>query len=132
MHVDPSGDAGLVHKARMEKPLAQRKDKVPCSLIPISRVTRRSSVKETGAEVDFPDRVQGQLRTRLRPDPGLLPSTTAALPLAGVVAGVALYNKIQADIPAHRGLGIFVLFLGILQVRRSGSSSSRNTQKSTR
>ncbi|KQK04968.1 cytochrome b561 and DOMON domain-containing protein At3g61750 [Brachypodium distachyon] len=36
--------------------------------------------------------------------------------LAGVVAGVALYNKIQADIPAHRGLGIFVLFLGILQV----------------
>jgi len=38
--------------------------------------------------------------------------------LAGVVAGVALYNKIQADIPAHRGLGIFVLFLGILQVRR--------------
>jgi hypothetical protein len=38
--------------------------------------------------------------------------------LAGVVAGVALYSKIQADIPAHRGLGIFVLFLGILQVRR--------------
>jgi hypothetical protein len=36
--------------------------------------------------------------------------------LAGVVAGVALYNKIQADIPAHRGLGVFVLFLGILQV----------------
>jgi hypothetical protein len=36
--------------------------------------------------------------------------------LAGVVAGVALYSKIQADIPAHRGLGIFVLFLGILQV----------------
>ncbi|KAK3138049.1 hypothetical protein QOZ80_5AG0363810 [Eleusine coracana subsp. coracana] len=36
--------------------------------------------------------------------------------LAGVVAGVALYNKIQADIPAHRGLGIFVLFLGILQI----------------
>ncbi|KAF6991801.1 hypothetical protein CFC21_008847 [Triticum aestivum] len=36
--------------------------------------------------------------------------------LAGVVAGVALYSKIQADIPAHRGLGIFILFLGILQV----------------
>ncbi|KAG2625879.1 cytochrome b561 and DOMON domain-containing protein At3g61750-like [Panicum virgatum] len=36
--------------------------------------------------------------------------------LAGVVAGVALYSKIQADIPAHRGLGIFVLFLGILQI----------------
>uniref|UniRef100_A0A0E0L5J3 Cytochrome b561 and DOMON domain-containing protein n=1 Tax=Oryza punctata TaxID=4537 RepID=A0A0E0L5J3_ORYPU len=36
--------------------------------------------------------------------------------LAGVVAGVALYNKIQADIPAHRGLGIFILVLGILQI----------------
>lgn len=38
------------------------------------------------------------------------------LGLAGVVAGVSLYNKIQADVPAHRGLGIFVLVLGILQV----------------
>lgn len=38
------------------------------------------------------------------------------LGLAGVVAGVSLYGKIQADVPAHRGLGIFVLVLGILQV----------------
>ncbi|EES03440.1 cytochrome b561 and DOMON domain-containing protein At3g61750 [Sorghum bicolor] len=38
------------------------------------------------------------------------------LGLAGVVAGVSLYNKIQADVPAHRGLGIFVLVLGILQI----------------
>lgn len=46
--------------------------------------------------------------------------------LAGVVAGVALYNKIQADIPAHRGLGIFVLFLGILQVRRLKKYTANN------
>lgn len=38
------------------------------------------------------------------------------LGLAGVVAGVSLYSKIQADVPAHRGLGIFVLVLAILQV----------------
>jgi hypothetical protein len=38
------------------------------------------------------------------------------LGLAGVVAGVSLYNRIQANVPAHRGLGIFVLVLGILQV----------------
>ncbi|EAY75379.1 hypothetical protein OsI_03276 [Oryza sativa Indica Group] len=38
------------------------------------------------------------------------------LGLAGIVAGVSLYNKIQADVPAHRGLGIFVLVLGILQI----------------
>uniref|UniRef100_A0ACD5VTQ6 Uncharacterized protein n=1 Tax=Avena sativa TaxID=4498 RepID=A0ACD5VTQ6_AVESA len=38
------------------------------------------------------------------------------LGLAGVVAGVSLYGKIQADVPAHRGLGIFVLVLGILQI----------------
>lgn len=38
------------------------------------------------------------------------------LGLAGVVAGVSLYGKIKADVPAHRGLGIFVLVLGILQI----------------
>ena len=38
------------------------------------------------------------------------------LGLAGIVAGVSLYNKIQANVPSHRGLGIFVLVLGILQV----------------
>ncbi|ONM39300.1 Cytochrome b561 and DOMON domain-containing protein [Zea mays] len=38
------------------------------------------------------------------------------LGLAGVVAGVSLYSKIQADVPAHRGLGIFVLVLAILQI----------------
>lgn len=36
--------------------------------------------------------------------------------LAGVVAGVALYDKLHADVSAHRGLGIFILILGILQV----------------
>lgn len=36
--------------------------------------------------------------------------------LAGVVAGVALYNRLHANVAAHRGLGIFVLVLGILQV----------------
>ena len=36
--------------------------------------------------------------------------------LAGVVAGVALYDKLHADVSAHRGLGIFILVLGILQV----------------
>lgn len=36
--------------------------------------------------------------------------------LAAVVAGVALYNKLHANVVAHRGLGIFILVLGILQV----------------
>ncbi|OAY82332.1 Cytochrome b561 and DOMON domain-containing protein [Ananas comosus] len=36
--------------------------------------------------------------------------------LAGVVAGVALYNRLHANVAAHRGLGIFVLVLGILQI----------------
>lgn len=36
--------------------------------------------------------------------------------LAGVVAGVALYDKLHANVSAHRGLGIFILVLGILQV----------------
>lgn len=36
--------------------------------------------------------------------------------LAAVVAGVALYDKLHANVTAHRGLGIFVLVLGILQV----------------
>ncbi|KAJ3670745.1 hypothetical protein LUZ60_008171 [Juncus effusus] len=36
--------------------------------------------------------------------------------LAAVVAGVALYNKLHVNVAAHRGLGIFILVLGILQV----------------
>ncbi|XP_073115181.1 cytochrome b561 and DOMON domain-containing protein At3g61750-like [Elaeis guineensis] len=36
--------------------------------------------------------------------------------LAAVVAGVALYDKLHANVTAHRGIGIFVLVLGILQV----------------
>ncbi|XP_008783208.1 cytochrome b561 and DOMON domain-containing protein At3g61750 [Phoenix dactylifera] len=36
--------------------------------------------------------------------------------LAGVVAGISLYNRVHADVKAHRGLGIFILVLGILQV----------------
>ncbi|XP_062217833.1 cytochrome b561 and DOMON domain-containing protein At3g61750-like [Phragmites australis] len=38
------------------------------------------------------------------------------LGLAGIVVGVSLYSRIQANVPAHRGLGIFVLVLGILQI----------------
>lgn len=36
--------------------------------------------------------------------------------LAAVVAGIALYDKLHANVIAHRGLGIFILVLGILQV----------------
>ncbi|ERN14123.1 hypothetical protein AMTRI_Chr01g134060 [Amborella trichopoda] len=38
------------------------------------------------------------------------------LALAGLVAGVALYNQLNANVVVHRGLGIFVFVLGILQV----------------
>lgn len=36
--------------------------------------------------------------------------------LATVVAGTQLYNKIHAHVRTHRGIGIFVLTLSILQV----------------
>ncbi|MQM16701.1 hypothetical protein Taro_049660 [Colocasia esculenta] len=36
--------------------------------------------------------------------------------LAGLVAGVALYDKLHANVHVHRALGIFVFVLGILQV----------------
>ncbi|KAK8956770.1 hypothetical protein KSP39_PZI001468 [Platanthera zijinensis] len=36
--------------------------------------------------------------------------------LAAVVTGISLYDKIHANVVVHRGLGIFVLVLGILQV----------------
>uniref|UniRef100_M4CTT6 Cytochrome b561 and DOMON domain-containing protein n=1 Tax=Brassica campestris TaxID=3711 RepID=M4CTT6_BRACM len=36
--------------------------------------------------------------------------------LAAVILGIRLYNRIQPDIPAHRGIGIFLLILSILQV----------------
>lgn len=36
--------------------------------------------------------------------------------LAAVILGVRLYSRIQPDIPAHRGIGIFLLSLSILQV----------------
>lgn len=36
--------------------------------------------------------------------------------LATVIAGRQLYNKIHANVPTHRGIGIFVLTLSILQV----------------
>ncbi|OMO64302.1 Cytochrome b561, eukaryote [Corchorus capsularis] len=38
------------------------------------------------------------------------------LGLAAVVLGVQLYRSINADVPAHRGIGIFVLVLSILQI----------------
>lgn len=40
-----------------------------------------------------------------------------ALGLATVIIGQRLYNLIHADFPSHRGIGIFVLVLSILQVR---------------
>lgn len=36
--------------------------------------------------------------------------------LSSLVAGVSLYDKIHANVLAHRGLGIFVFVLLILQV----------------
>ncbi|KAA8516177.1 hypothetical protein F0562_019356 [Nyssa sinensis] len=36
--------------------------------------------------------------------------------LAAVVVGVELYRKLHANVPAHRGIGIFVLVLSILQI----------------
>ena len=36
--------------------------------------------------------------------------------LATVLLGLQLYSKMKAHIPAHRGIGIFVLVLSILQV----------------
>ncbi|PKU69443.1 cytochrome b561 and DOMON domain-containing protein At3g61750 [Dendrobium catenatum] len=36
--------------------------------------------------------------------------------LAAVVTGISLYNKIHADVRVHRGIGIFLLVLGILQI----------------
>ncbi|XP_068659452.1 cytochrome b561 and DOMON domain-containing protein At3g61750-like [Aristolochia californica] len=38
------------------------------------------------------------------------------LGLAAVVAGVALYDQLHANVSAHRALGIFVLSLSILQI----------------
>ncbi|THU45678.1 hypothetical protein C4D60_Mb02t20510 [Musa balbisiana] len=35
---------------------------------------------------------------------------------AGVVAGIALHRRLHSDVTLHRGLGIFILVLGILQV----------------
>lgn len=39
--------------------------------------------------------------------------------LATVILGIRLYNRIQPNIPAHRGIGIFLLTLSILQVWES-------------
>ncbi|XP_010523807.1 PREDICTED: cytochrome b561 and DOMON domain-containing protein At3g61750 [Tarenaya hassleriana] len=36
--------------------------------------------------------------------------------LAAVLLGLQLYNRIKPDIPSHRGIGIFLLVLSILQV----------------
>lgn len=36
--------------------------------------------------------------------------------LAGVVVGQALYNRMHADVAAHRGIGYFALTLSILQI----------------
>ncbi|KAL7233030.1 hypothetical protein ACSBR1_016806 [Camellia fascicularis] len=38
------------------------------------------------------------------------------LGLAGIVVGLSLYNRIHAHFPTHRGIGIFVLVLSILQI----------------
>lgn len=39
-----------------------------------------------------------------------------AIGLTTVLLGRQLYNKINANVPTHRGIGIFVLVLSILQV----------------
>ncbi|GKU87933.1 hypothetical protein SLEP1_g2260 [Rubroshorea leprosula] len=36
--------------------------------------------------------------------------------LVAVLLGIQLYHRINADIPAHKGIGIFVLVLSILQI----------------
>lgn len=41
--------------------------------------------------------------------------------LSGIVCGVALYNKLHSSVSAHRGLGIFIFVLGILQVHELDS-----------
>ncbi|PKA45732.1 hypothetical protein AXF42_Ash011073 [Apostasia shenzhenica] len=38
------------------------------------------------------------------------------LGLAGVVAGIALYDRLHASVYSHRALGILILVLGILQI----------------
>lgn len=38
--------------------------------------------------------------------------------LAAVVAGKLLYDELHASVHSHRGIGIFVLVLAILQVRK--------------
>lgn len=38
------------------------------------------------------------------------------LGLAGIILGVSLYNQIHAQFHTHRGIGIFVLVLSVLQV----------------
>lgn len=43
--------------------------------------------------------------------------------LAGVVLGRALYGKIHAKVPTHRGIGFFILALSIMQVDLSLRSS---------
>lgn len=42
-----------------------------------------------------------------------------AIGLATVILGQRLYDLIHADFPSHRGIGIFILVLSILQVRPS-------------
>lgn len=44
--------------------------------------------------------------------------------LAAVVVGTSLYDRISANIPAHRGIGIFALVLSILQVCSLSASVS--------
>uniref|UniRef100_A0A5B7A7X6 Putative Ferric-chelate reductase 1 n=1 Tax=Davidia involucrata TaxID=16924 RepID=A0A5B7A7X6_DAVIN len=44
--------------------------------------------------------------------------------LAAVVVGVELYHRLHANVPTHRGIGIFVLVLSVLQVHPSTDSIS--------
>ncbi|CDY25073.1 hypothetical protein HID58_071658 [Brassica napus] len=48
--------------------------------------------------------------------------------LAAVILGIQLYNSIQPDIPAHRGIGIFLLILSILQVLAFFARPHRETK----
>ena len=46
----------------------------------------------------------------------LVQSLGFVLGVAGVICGLVLENKFDADVSTHKGLGIFILVLGCLQV----------------
>ena len=47
------------------------------------------------------------------------------LGVAGVIAGLVLENRLGADVSTHKGLGVFTLVLGCLQVRKISARNSK-------